>query len=450
MKGRLLTTGLLAATLGAGLTAEAAFRNDICLPAKLWMLDGVQNEIYVQPFLKRWRPYDDFVRFSMGNRPFFRRLGHVATVDKPVEDAVLTVELVNGDEFETLKTLSPVLKVAKPGVGEKEVVAQIVGDSYTHGSFFWDALVKEKYVPNLRLVGLRRPFEAKQYHEGRGGWTLANYFKVPTGERFSYHGFMHPSDGRYWGDVAFWRMVWRCVRKTQPQGFSPTYECEYFGDAAQRFDERTGYLKAPKAGDFQHDAAKGGFVRWNGTAWTPVDGRKISWSFDYGKYLAMWELEKPRFLFEMLGVNDFNGSYTADFTEWKRNIETFKNSYLKAVPDGKFVICTPCSSLGRIDNFTGQFVPKQNACMWRFREWLIRTFDGREKEGFYVLDTALAVDSDFGYLSAANRPLAKPYAKYSGKELLNVQYGNPHPYNSYPTMGIPIAAFIQYWREKDL
>ena len=98
----MLTMGLLAATLGTGLTAEAAFRNDICLPAKLWMLDGVQNEIYVQPFLKRWRPYDDFVRFSMGNRPFFRRLGHVATVDKPVEDAVLTVELVNGDEFETL------------------------------------------------------------------------------------------------------------------------------------------------------------------------------------------------------------------------------------------------------------------------------------------------------------------------------------------------------------
>ena len=28
-----------------------------------------------------------------------------------------------------------------------------------------------------------------------------------------------------------------------------------------------------------------------------------------------------------------------------------------------------------------------------------------------------------------------------------IQTGNPHPYPNYPTMGIPLAAFIQYYRE---
>lgn len=51
-------------------------------------------------------------------------------------------------------------------------------------------------------------------------------------------------------------------------------------------------------------------------------------------------------------------------------------------------------------------------------------------------------------IDASNRPAAKPFAKYTGKDLLKVQHGTPHPYLSYPTMGVPLAAFIQYWREK--
>lgn len=228
----------------------------------------------------------------------------------------------------------------------------------------------------------------------------------------------------------------------------PLYACEYFGDAAERFDEASGYLKSPARGDYQYDSGKKAMFKWDGSAWAAVDETKLVWSFDYAKYLAMWELPKPDFLFEMLGVNDFMEKLDADYSEWERLLRTLKTSYLAAVPGGKFVICIPCSSFGSIDNFIGHFVPKQNAAMWRFRDWLIKTYDGREKEGYYLLDTALAVDSDYGYYSASARPQAKPFAGYAGKEVLDVQYGNPHPYNSYPTMGIPLAAFIQYWREK--
>ena len=68
--------------------------------------------------------------------------------------------------------------------------------------------------------------------------------------------------------------------------------------------------------------------------------------------------------------------------------------------------------------------------MWRFRDWLIRTFDNREKDGFYLLDAGITVDNDNGYTKLPS----------------GVQTGTPHPYRSYPAMGVPFAAFIQYHR----
>ena len=41
---------------------------------------------------------------------------------------------------------------------------------------------------------------------------------------------------------------------------------------------------------------------------------------------------------------------------------------------------------------------------------------------------------------------AVPFEKYPGEEKLRVQAGNPHPYPNYPAMGLPFAAFIQYYR----
>ena len=133
---------------------------------------------------------------------------------------------------------------------------------------------------------------------------------------------------------------------------------------------------------------------------------------------------------EMLGLNDFRGDMNADFTEWNERIETMKRSYLEAVPDGKFMILIPCSTCGSMNNDSGAFTLQQNAAMWRLRKNIIDTFDNREDEGFYLVDVALAIDNEDGYRKDEN----------------GVQTGNPHPYLSYPAMGVPIAAFIQYHR----
>ena len=439
---------------GANMAAEAeayasdSFRNDICLPSTLWMLSDTQNDIFVQPFIKRWRPYDDFVRFDMNPKAgtFMRRLNHVASIDSPAEGAVVDVSLVNGDAFDVLKRQRVTLRVGEKGVGSTDVYAQILGDSFTHGQFFRKALLESGAVPKLHLVGLLKCGEG-QYNEGRGGWTLNSYFSVPKREMQSYHGYMQPAEGRYWGARAFWKMAWKCVRKTQPKGFEPTYSCSRFDDFVDRFDEQTGVLLKPQVGDVQFDNVANTMVRWDGAAWKPVDEKSLGWHFDYGKYLGMWNLKAPQFLFVMLGLNDFRGHLNADFTQWGERIQTVKESYQKACPDGKFVIAIPCSTCGSIDNAAGDFTPRQNAAMWRFRNWLIQTFDKREADGYYLLDAGIATDNDHGFTSAKG-PVTAPHAEYKGTDALKVQTGNPHPYPNYPSMGNPFAAFIQYYRAK--
>lgn len=424
----------------------AVAANDICLPSTLWMLSDTQNDIFVQPLIRRWRPYDDFVRFSAEENKmgFSRRLSRVASVSRPVEGAVLKTELVNGEEFETVKTVRSTIRVGTKGAGTKTVYAQILGDSFTNdGAFFKQVLLNGQIVPGLRLVGLRKHAEG-QYDEGRGGWRMEDYFRPSKYDWQAYNGYFHPVDGRYWGATAFWQNAWMCMRKTEPKGFEPRYSCSRFDDFVDRFDEKTGVLLAPESGDYQYDSAKKAFLRYDGKAWQTVDEAALKWEFDYGKYLAMWKLTPPQFLFVMLGLNDFRENLNADFSTWGRQVAVVKDSYLKACPEGRFVICIPSSTCGSIDNAAGDFTPRQNAAMWRFRDWLIKTFDGREKDGFYLLDAGIGIDEENGFTFVQDGP-AVPFSGCADGRI-RVQKGTPHPYPNYETLGLPLAAFIQYYR----
>ena len=137
-------------------------------------------------------------------------------------------------------------------------------------------------------------------------------------------------------------------------------------------------------------------------------------------------------------MNDFCNKLEADYSQWDQQITTLKNSYLEARPDGRFAICIPCSSCGILDNAAGSFTLKQNAAMWNFRDHLIKQFDRREQDGFYLIDTAITVDNEYGYRYLPKNDVTIPYAGCPDDVILNVQTGN-HPYNSYPNMGVPIA-----------
>ena len=125
------------------------------------------------------------------------------------------------------------------------------------------------------------------------------------------------------------------------------------------------------------------------------------------------------------------------------------HSILKENDKCKIAICIPCSTCGSIDNASGSFTPKQDAAMWRFRSWLINTFDHKEDESIYLLDMGACIDPVNGYNNTDDKEMTRPFfgSSSAGSEL-RIQTGVPHPYLSYPQMGIPLAAFIQYYRNE--
>ena len=413
------------------------FNNDISFPSEIYMLSDVQNDLFIQPFIKRWRPYDSFVRFSSPSIPFSFRGEKVASVTKPV-NGKLKIQLYNGDDFNVVKTVESDVKVGKMGIGDSEVIIQIIGDSFTQGEFFRDALLVKGYTPKLKMVGLRRVNdEPDQFDEGRGGWTLERYFNVTKKPNDAYNGFWQPqADFRYWGSTGFWKMANDYRRNpnnniatNKAWEFNESYNLSRFDSVSRRFNENSGFLFNPKEGDIQFDNDKNSFVLFNGKNWEPKNYSDFVWSFQYGKYLSMWNIVHPQLLFEMLGLNDYRHNINLDFQKWNDMLMQMKQSYLAAVPNGKFVICIPSSSCGILDNVAGDFTTMQNASMWEVRNNIINTFDRQQSDKVYIVDVAASIDNEKGY-----------------QYIDGIQKGNPHPYPNYPSMGISIAAFIQYQR----
>lgn len=428
------------------------FMNDICLPSKLYMLSGTQNDIFVEPLIKRWRPYNDVVRFS-GSSEYSRRLQRVSSITDPVEGSTVTLELVNQDEFKTVKTLTSIVKVGRSGVGKDTVVVSIIGDSFTNGAFFRDALLDKGYVPKIKLVGLRAVVDAPgQFDEGRGGWTLKDYFNVTNQRTQAYNGFWQPEGKyRYWGATAFWNLVKKISSDPEQEwSFGEKYNASRYHTHAGLFDTTTGYKLKPAKNDMMYDSALESYMLYNGSKWKKITYEDFVWDFDYSKYLSMWDLKSPTILAEFLGLNDFRNASepsSMDFAEWNAQMEKLIASYLKAVPTGRFVLMIPSTSCGILDNMAGAFTTKQNACMWELRRNIIEKFDNRTDENIHIVDGGIAIDNLNGTWFRTDPTFTLPYSGYKGDERIAVQFGNPHPFPNYPTMGVSLAAFIQYYRK---
>lgn len=428
------------------------FQNDICLPTTIYMLSDTQNDIFIEPLIKRWRPFEDVVRFS-GTAKYSRNLQRVVSIDNPEDGKSVVASLINQDYFDTIKSITSTIVVGEKGKGDKTVTVSIIGDSFTQGAFFKDALLDKGYVPNIKMIGLRDVAGYPgQADEGRGGWTLNKYFTVTSKRTDSYNGFWQPDgDNKYWGSTDFWQLA-NAIR-VHPESewtFGEKYNAGRFGTQSMHFDEKTGYRKNPDKNDIMFDNSLDAYVKFDGKSWQTVSYEDFLWSFDFGKYLLMWNLEAPSILAEFLGLNDFRSAADPskiDFSVWNAQIEKLAVSFFKAAPNGKFVLMIPSSTCGILDNEAGDFTTKQNACMWELRRNIIENFDKREAEKIYVVDAGIAIDNENGYNFSTDSVYTKPYSEYPGEKSICVQKGNPHPYINYPTMGVSLAAFIQKYRK---
>lgn len=421
--------------------------NDIVMPSKHYVLSGVQSDFFADAIMKRWRPYHEDVRFS-GSAPFLRRLHRVASIKNATDGQTVITSLISRNDFLTKKEITTTLKVATPGTGEEEVKLQFLGDSWTYGGWYADALAN--YCPNVRLIGTRRA-GAGNYNEGRGGWLLVNYMMrqdLPT----RHNSFCQPSaSGKYyWGSTGFWLNAWSVQKGTAGSGSEPTYSTGRYVEYLDWFDDSTGLKLEPSSGDIMYFTEELKYKEYDGEEWTEINYSVYTWAFNYPKYLEMYQLDTPDMLFVNLGINDWIGNNSPeeiDFSTWNSNMELLAASYLQAAPEGKLVICIPMSATGRMDNDSAFYTARRNAAMWMLRKNIIEHFDNREAEQIYILDTGVSIDGEHGNAESTNVELKKPFAGYTGDRSILIDTNQPHPIPNYPASGITAAAFIQYHRQ---
>lgn len=403
-----------------------SINNEIILPSNLYLLDSISNRIFFQPLAKRWKPNDYIIRATLDGN--YIHLENKLLLESIKDSSIINLALIDYNTFDTIQNISSRINISKPYNSKDSISIQFLGDSYTQGLYFKKAIIDWKYVPNVKLIGSRN-FDGIK-HEGRGGWTLKNYFSNKKTNDFFYNPFFQPDgDLKYWGTTAFWKNCISLNTDKNKKSFNITYNCKGYDISGYGKDGRR---LIPQVNDLMWDSNKNSYIIWDGEKWAIKDSiDNLSWNFNYKKYLEMYNFDKPDILVVMLGLNDFrSGTLNPNFSEWNKQMNVLFKSYKTAVPNGKMIICIPCSSCGVMDNKEGNFTKRQNAIMWEVRKNIIKEFDKREDEGLYIVDTAITIDNENGY----------------NKDDKGIQIGNPHPYLDYPEIGKPIAAIIQYIR----
>jgi hypothetical protein len=439
--------------LGANLPTSSAYfgakiaypANAIRLPNTLYILNGVNNNIFYDTFARFWD--DGYYVSQTGATGIARSLSRVLTLKNPTTNTNVTFSLNNAKTGGVESTIRSKLVVGTPSVGDTQVTISIIGDSYTHGDFFVGALLANGYVPNLKMVGLRRVNDTypTQHDEGRGGWKLADYFKPAHELDMVTHGFnpfWQPNgEFRFWGTVEFWAAAKKCADGTYTEASGWWYQASMYNDYVSVFDD-SGYLVSPTTNDIMYSQTSKKYMVWSGTEWVGAQYETYTWAFDYAKYLAMWSIEAPEMLFMYLGVNDFWGtSPTAEtIGNWLSMAETLKDSYFSTKPDGKFAILTPTTVCMKNQNgYNSQAV---HANMWALRTAILDKFDYYGESKVFVIDTALAIDSEHSFVVSDDETITLPFDGYTGDDRINAS-NDIHPRVSYLSLGYPLAAFIQ-------
>lgn len=507
--GMQLKDGVLAAKGFKGKLIDGQLDNEVIMPRYIYCMNGVQRNFWHQAILKRWNPYDYYLQFD-GNANYQRRTPLVATVKEGNSDGkTVTMKLIDNRRMEIIQSLTSTLKVSTPSAendGLPKIKVSFIGSSTTQSAYFKEAFTR--YVSNFELIGIRhKPNEPTIKHEGRGGTTLAIHFGQGKGvsEDPLYHfmPFWQPNDVsanetyRYWGATGFWILA-----HTHPDNESQNVNengaynngC-YNPEVLAKFDSTTGFLVNPTQGDIMYNNNTSGYTVYDGTQWVSTTRETYDWSFQYKKYLEMWDLETPDVVSVCLGTNEFKNVAVKDMpseiTKWNALMETLITDIHTNVDSNiKIVICNQ----GHFSNYGKDGIP---TAIWNYKMWLhlkdlVKVFDNRTAQNIYVLAQGSEISAEYGFqtvmteknkwplnridyettateTSFANRSLVFPTELYheinnnndypmtvDGKverasvpeeKMKVVNTDVVHSTLSYPNQGVPIASFCQYIRQ---
>jgi hypothetical protein len=422
---------------------NSALKTEIAIPVQQYVLSTKQNTIYFQPLLKRFIPNEYFVRLEGSTA--WKNYRNLARATSPTDLSGLKVNLYDL-EFTKIqeKTINIVVGDITYDTGNINVNA--IGDSFTYNGRFVYRLTT--LLTNVTPVGMRKSYDppVATFAEGRGGWTLADYFEDYKGSSsMSFSPFMHPvAPYTYYGGTQFWQSV--------ANGTATGYDVAGF-EATQTsigFNTSNGYKTTPVTNDVMWVNANSQFEVYNGSAWVSILETTLNFSFNYAKYRSTWIIAQPNIVSILLGLNDFRDAESTDIIDaewstWTLRMEQIFTSIAADSPSAKIMVCMPSSSVGNMDNNGGFFTVKQNAMMWHVRKKMIPVFEARNADDIYLVDMGIAIDPDYSFEFLTEKPYndysaSAPWSTYNRK----VDVNSPHPsFHGYYNMALPLAGAIQ-------
>lgn len=424
---------------------DAVQRQALVMPKKLYLLSGVNFDIFYEPILRVWNPYRYDVRADTNpGRAYVKAIKRVCTLNTDTaEPSSVTLRVYDDEEEGYIASKSVSLVKGTAGSGSAQVKIGVMGDSYTDGGCFTPTLLDTNKVPNLQMVGTRSVNTgalANQRLDGRAGWTLNSFFTVQTGADY-FNPFYHPQGNhRYWGNTAFWKNV--CGGSPTGYGQRYTHYSSLCGS--------DGFPVSPIEGDVIYDSTNSVFKEYQSGSWVQVAANVnavkeyYTWEWNYSKYLSMWSIDTADIFCVYLGVNDFwinNEPTDENLAIWKSQLDAVIASYHSVNPTGKFVVLCPNTvTHPNVNHYQRLDVHRR---MFKHRKFIIDNYDKREAELIYVVDTAHLIDSENSYTITDSNPFdgyPNGYS-YANKE---VWAGDgQHPRVSYTTIGYSLAGFIQ-------
>lgn len=412
----------------------------VVMPENTYILSDVENSIYHSNYMKY---VSDKLLVSQGGTGW-RFLQRCFRVNRQ-NNVALSIIIRDREKLSPLRTFNTQTIVGSKSIDVAKKV-NAIGDSFTYNGYWYQHIAN--LVDGLSFVGMRKSYGCEEplRGEGRGGWTLANYFQphnsvVPTSMQ-PFSPFMHVSGYTYYGVIDFWKVI---VNGTSQY----VYGTNGFDDYKSWFDT-DGYKVNPQVNDLMYDGENDKYVYYNGSSWEDYDGTP-DFVFDYTKYITTWNIASPDIVIVMLGKNDFqNSSTSTDFSTWKSKMDTLITSvqdYAESVNKTIYIgICTPTTANQAPNNSPNYVVPEIGGRnMWNARKYIIDTYDNDtyREDGVYVVDSGICLDPEYGFPLRAD----KPFEWYEGDEKELISINGVHPSNGgYAQIGTCVGGWIQYLR----
>lgn len=435
------TSGLAASTVQSAIDAlsnPVTFAPELIVPLNIYGTIGLEMNLYFNNiFLNDYRDYLLDITCTVGTQQEER---WTFTPTSAV-DTTLTLQVRDKRTTVLVNSVTIGVKVAAStnNAGTKKVM--VIGDSLTSANTTTQTLLDIAATDSMAITLLGTLGTAPNKHEGRGGWSIANYTGAgATYYSFTVAGVVTPptiNATEYTHNGSTYRV--QQVNLTSGNG---TIVCSVISGGAPL---ATGTLT--KSNAIAGDAT----IVFSASAAVPANPFWISSAINFNQYLINNTITAPDWVIIHLGTNDVFGE-VSDSAARSRAVSRFTMldtliSSIKAINGtvrvGIAIPPTPATSQDAFGaNYAcgeTQWRHKRNILMWA-KELLLK-YNNQEANRIYVFPINTAIDCVNNFPKATATPVN---ARNTGVTVARASNG-VHPDNSgYKQLGDSMFSLIKF------